>query len=258
MPCDMHRTVRTMLLLAALSMALAACKPTPDGNGEAEAANTPEPTRSETSTPPATTAQTDGPTLAPASRESDPEHWQCGDLLVDSRLSHSATQLDTLQLEFSGQALALQQMNPPSGVRYADSAGNAFAREGDDASLTLASGVQYECTRSTRGSSWTEAAARGIAFRAVGSEPGWLVEIGEGGAPSLHATLDYGQRDIDVAQMHPAAQGFGGKTVDGTTVTVDIQRKACQDGMSGQSFEAEATLVVGGKTYRGCGAYLSD
>ena len=194
----------------------------------------------------------------PASQKGNPEHWQCGELLVESQLGDDAMPLETMQLEFSGQVLVLQQMATPSGMRYADSAGNAFAREGDDASLTLADGGQYECTRSQRASPWTHAATRGITFRAVGNEPGWLVEIGDGGAPSLHASLDYGQRNVDVTQMHPDARGFEGKTADGTTVTLEVLRKTCQDGMSGESFKAEATLVVGGKSYRGCGAFLPE
>lgn len=248
MPSDAHRNVRTILCLAALSIALAACQ-RPDTGPDGD-------TGTEATTTPAVKVSTGTPTSA--STNADVEHWQCGELLVDSQLGNDAMQLDTIQLEFSGQALALQQMASPSGMRYADSAGNAFTREGDDASLTLADGGQYECTQSQRASPWTQAATRGIAFRAVGTEPGWLVEIGKGGAPSLHAALDYGQRSVDVAQMHPATRGFEGKTADGTTVTLEVLRNTCRDGMSGESFEAEATLVVGDKSYRGCGAFLSE
>src|SRR5690606_41512251 len=48
---------------------------------------------------------------------------------------------------------------------------------------------------------WKEAAARGVAFRAVGQEPGWYVEVGGSGAPGLHAVLDYGERTIDIADV---------------------------------------------------------
>lgn len=242
MPCDVHRKVQAIILFAALSMALAACEPAADGERGAVA-----------STSPAVEAPTEAPTSKPTSHKRDAKHWQCGDLPVDSQLHD-----DAMQLKFPGQTLALQQMASAAGMRYADSAGNAFTREGDDASLTLAGGGQYECTRRQRASPWTEAAARGIAFRAVGSEPGWLVDIGKGGVPSLHAILDYGQRSVDVAQMHQATRGFEGRTADGTVVTLEVSRSACQDGMSGESFEAEATLVVGDKSYRGCGAFLSE
>lgn len=39
-------------------------------------------------------------------------------------------------------------------------------------------------------SPWDAAAARGVAFRAVGNEPGWYVEVGRGATAALHATLD--------------------------------------------------------------------
>ncbi len=251
MPCSAHRATRFILPLGVLALTLAACKPIPGGDdvaaGDANAARQ-VPARAQAS--------------LPASPKAKAEHWQCGELLVDSQSSDNpiqagAMQRGTMQLRFSGKVLALQRAPSPSGLRHADAAGNAFVRDGDVATLTLASGVQYECTRTDRASPWTRAAARGIAFRAVGSEPGWLLEIGDGGAPSLHATLDYGQRNVDIAQMHPLARGFTGSTPDGTVVTVEIERTPCRDGMSGESFEAQATLVVGETTYRGCGAYLS-
>ena len=40
--------------------------------------------------------------------------------------------------------------------------------------------------------------------------------------------------------------------------TLSIMREACRDGMSGEAFEATVQLLVGSKTYRGCGAFLGD
>lgn len=184
---------------------------------------------------------------------SGPAHWQCGDLLVDAQLRK-----DTLLVMLSGRSISLQRLDPPDGTRYADRNGNAFTQHDDAAILQLANGSPRDCSRSKRGSPWAEAAKRGITFRAVGSEPGWIVEIGEGGAPTLSASLDYGQRKLDVAQMQPAAVGYRGKTADGTAISLEIQRTPCQDSMSGEKFEATARLAVGDKAYSGCGAYLSE
>jgi putative lipoprotein len=182
-----------------------------------------------------------------------PQHWQCGEVLLDARLEG-----ETMHLAFSGRTLALPHVESLTGARYADAAGNAFMRQSDAATLILAGDEGRDCTRSDRVSPWIEAESRGIAFRAVGSEPGWFVEVDNGASPSLHATLDYGERKVIVAKAQPAGLGFTGKTADGVAVALDIQRARCQDGMSGEAFEATAQLLVGDKTYRGCGAFLAD
>lgn len=109
-------------------------------------------------------------------------------------------------------------------------------------------------------SPWAEAAARGVVIRAVGNEPGWFVEVDNGDMPPLRATLDYGERRIEVASTVSlsSSHGFGGKLADGTDVVLRIKHEPCNDGMSGEAFEASAVLTVGDKQYQGCGAYLSD
>jgi uncharacterized membrane protein len=174
-------------------------------------------------------------------------------VLLDARLD-----AETMHLDFSGRTLALPHVESLTGARYADAAGNQFSRQADVAKLILAGEESRDCARSDRASPWIEAASRGIAFRAVGSEPGWFLEVGKGGSPSLRATLDYGDRQVIVAKARPAGLGFTGTAADGSTVVLEIQRTRCQDGMSGEAFEATARLVVADKTYRGCGAFLAE
>ena len=165
---------------------------------------------------------------------------------------------ETMHLSFSGRTLALPHVESLTGARFADAAGNAFMQLEDHAKLLLAGDESRDCTRSDRVSPWVEAESRGIAFRAVGNEPGWFVEVDNGDSPSLHATLDYGDREVIVAEARPVGLGFTGKTTDGTAVVLEIQRTRCQDGMSGEAFEATAELVVGDKPYLGCGAFLAE
>lgn len=113
-------------------------------------------------------------------------------------------------------------------------------------------------TQAPDASPWEQAKARGIGFRAVGNEPGWLVEVGSGKTPALHAELDYGQRVLDVRHVQTTARGFRGNATDGTRITLDIERVPCRDDMSGQPFPAKATLQVGDKSYSGCGVFLDD
>lgn len=110
-------------------------------------------------------------------------------------------------------------------------------------------------------SPWDAAAARGVAFRAVGNEPGWYVEVGRGAAAALHATLDYGDRKVEVPQAVALdGDGFGyhGTATDGSRVVLRIRREACSDGMSDRSYDTSAVLDVGDASYRGCGVFLGD
>lgn len=105
---------------------------------------------------------------------------------------------------------------------------------------------------------WKEAAARGIAFRAVGQEPGWYVEVGGDDAPGLHAVLDYGERTVDVATVEglDGDRGYRGTAGDGTEVVVRTSDGPCFDSMSGHRFPTTVELAVGDQTYHGCGAHL--
>ena len=246
----------------ALVLMLAACQPpahdpAPAAEAASPAPAPPAPVAPSPSQPPAP-APADGAGTAPpppkaTSGNASTQRWQCGEVLLDARRDG-----ETMHLSFSGRTLALPHVESLAGARFADDAGNAFMQLEDHAKLLLAGDDSRDCTISDRVSPWSDAATRGIGFRAVGNEPGWFVEVGKGESPSLHATLDYGDREVSVARARPAGLGFTGKTADGTTVVLDIQRTRCQDGMSGEAFEATARLLVGDKAYRGCGAFLAD
>lgn len=110
-------------------------------------------------------------------------------------------------------------------------------------------------------SPWDAAAARGVAFRAVGNEPGWYVEVDGGATPALHATLDYGDRKVEVPHaiaLDGDAFGYHGTATDGSVVVLRIRREACSDGMSDRSYNTSVTLDVGDMAYRGCGQFLGD
>ncbi len=184
-------------------------------------------------------------------------YWQCGEVRVGASFDNAA---DRITLSLSGRRLQLPLAVSGSGARYADTAGNEFWTQGGSGTLSLAGEDKRDCEQTDTPSPWDEARARQIGFRAVGSEPGWLVEVGMGEAPALHAQLDYGARKIEVARAQPLEDGpgYSGKTADGTLVELKIERKPCSDAMSGERFDATAELEAGGQTYRGCGAFLFD
>ncbi len=95
----------------------------------------------------------------------------------------------------------------------------------------------------------------GSAFMAIGQEPGWRVEVRPGPPPRLTGSLDYGNRQVEVANAAVTADGWSGRTADGTPVALRFLRKPCEDAMSGEAFEAEATLTVAGEAWHGCGRF---
>lgn len=92
-------------------------------------------------------------------------------------------------------------------------------------------------------------------FRATGNEPGWMAQVTADASPSLHAEVDYGERKFDISPVGQVADGWSGKSADGTAIVLKFERRTCQDSMSGQAFEAAATLTVGDRSYQGCGKF---
>lgn len=230
-----------LLPAAALAVALAACQPsTPPAHDTGTAAD----------------AITDTATLpfeglAPGERI----NFQCADLGVGAIFDEGG---DRVRLSYSGQRLELPAVDAATGFRFADDAGNEFRGTGGDrTALTLAGQERRECHRSNRPSPWDVATDNGIDFRAVGQEPGWLVELVEGdGGATLTAHLDYGQHLLEADGLQREGDSWSGQAADGTSVTLAVEERACADAMSGEQFRAAATLIVDGEQYQGCGAWL--
>jgi uncharacterized lipoprotein YbaY len=190
----------------------------------------------------------DTTTPAAAATGSGPRHWECGDLGVMTRAGAQGLRIDANARTWT--------LSGTSSAGYADTSGNAFRDAGATARLTVDGEAERDCVPARQPAPWNEALLRGVAFRAVGNEPGWFVEVDSGEAPRLRATLDYGERRVEVTARR-SASGFTGQ-VDGEPLRLDIARRACTDGMSGQRFEATATMQIGTKRYAGCGGWLAD
>lgn len=243
-----------ILLPALCVFALAACTraaPPTDPSGPAAAS------ASAPATGDASPASAAAPAAVPAPSAptlTDMTPWQCGDRSIGVRFDPAGA----VTLDLDGRLVTLPQARSGSGARYADDQGNEFWNTGRDARLTLAGQSAVDCTEAATASPWEAARARGAAFRALGTEPGWTAELGSGASPSLHADLDYGERRVQVPQMKSDADAFTGTTADGVAVRLQTTRESCSDGMSDATYPASVTLKVGATTYRGCGRFLTE
>jgi len=103
---------------------------------------------------------------------------------------------------------------------------------------------------------WHAAKLRGVAFRAVGQEPGWLLEITNG--EEILLVSDYGQNRYSFPYVEPQEDKAARRTVFqvNETTSVLIEGKPCSDTMSGESFEVTVEVSLGETVLKGCGRAL--
>jgi len=123
--------------------------------------------------------------------------------------------------------------------------------------LTADNGAQL-LFRRQEAASLQDARTRGIDFRAIGQEPGWVVELTDGG--EITAVLDYGATSLTLPTPSSATAEDGTVVYDASTDTdhliLRIKRKICIDAMSGESHPSTVELLVNDKPYQGCGDRL--
>lgn len=91
--------------------------------------------------------------------------------------------------------------------------------------------------------------ARPEAYMALGTEPGWTLEITPG---LLNYTGDYG--DTRILEPNPGARPiFNGERYAGKRLAVDITHVECSDGMSDRRYRDSVTVTADAKTVKGCG-----
>jgi uncharacterized membrane protein len=111
------------------------------------------------------------------------------------------------------------------------------------------------------GDVWEQAKEDGIQFRAVGNEPGWLVEVK--GDQKIKFVNDYGNLEIK-APVDDLWLGPAGEDKiyyienDVIQFQVIIMKKSYQDSMSGEVFPYQVRVVFPNKSYVGGGRLLNE
>jgi uncharacterized membrane protein len=104
---------------------------------------------------------------------------------------------------------------------------------------------------------WHKAKLRGVAFRAVGQEPGWLLEITNG--VEILLVTEYGSTRTSMPYVEPLVHQEERRTeyvLEAYRTTVEIRGEPCTDVMSGESFEVTVTIFQPDRKLHGCGRAL--
>ena len=125
----------------------------------------------------------------------------------------------------------------------------------DLASQTGASPASSETSALAQMPTWEGARAAGVEFRAVGQEPGWIVDVYTQNRILL--LLDYGEMLIELPRAEPTYPAEGATRYEtqggGHTAIITIRRTPCEDAMSGEPYPSTVEVVIDGRTLRGCG-----
>jgi uncharacterized membrane protein len=102
---------------------------------------------------------------------------------------------------------------------------------------------------------WDGARAAGVDFRAIGQEPGWMIDIYT--QDRIVALMDYGQMLMEFPRSEPSTPAEGAMLYEtqggGHTLSVTIRRAPCEDAMSGEAYPSTVEVVIDGRTLNGCG-----
>jgi len=183
--------------------------------------------------------------------------WACDD--GSAAVTRLVADPPAVLLRLDGSTHRLPQQVAASGVRYEDDT-LQWWEKGAQAMLQRKPATPSVNCRENRPQSLIEdARARGVTFRGLGNEPGWLLEIG----PLQRVRMDgaYGALKLVFDELVPRADAATGQPIyegrsDGHHLRFTIGNPPCQDDMSGQPFPATVLLEVDGQALRGCGQPL--
>jgi len=150
------------------------------------------------------------------------------------------------------------QVAAASGAKYAVE-DVVFWSKGDEATLEIGGRRWTACRLAPARVPWEDARLRGVAFRALGNEPGWTLEIEPG--QRMVFLGDYGATRVTTPVPAPAMDPATGRTTyHATTEAHDLEvlvdDEPCADDMSGELFEVTVTVRSNERTYHGCGRHL--
>jgi membrane-bound inhibitor of C-type lysozyme len=152
---------------------------------------------------------------------------------------------------------ALPHVAAASGARYSEG-GITYWSKGEEALLEVRGTEHLTCANNRRSAVWEHAKLNGADFRAVGNEPGWLLEIYP---RRMVLVTDYGENRYEFETPDPVENPEERRTTyeaadRGVHVLVVLEGRECRDTMSDEEFETTVAVRLNETTYRGCGRPL--
>ena len=153
--------------------------------------------------------------------------------------------------------LVLSQVRAASGTKYVEG-DVTFWSKGHDVMLEVDGQRFSDCKLNRARVPWEDARRRGVSFRAVGNEPGWVVEVRD--ARNILFKGDYGATvllftDPVMTSEEEGVRQYSAQTA-GHKLRLHIDDAFCRDSMADIEYPATVTLEVDGRSYRGCGRDL--
>jgi putative lipoprotein len=232
-------------------LALLACRPTPERSaGE-------EPQGEGAASAPAAGIE---PPAASADRFTPPDSARTFVYECDNRFEYVVRAAgDTTWVYVDHRVVRLPVTPAATGRRYSDGR-NTFWTQGEEGLLELDGRAYGGCRNNVSRAIWEHAARQGIDFRAIGQEPGWLLEIDEGKQVMMLA--DYGEKRVVMPAAAPQIDPKTGRKIyrlktEAHRLNIEITNQPCADVMSGERYPATVVVTLDGREYRGCGRALT-
>ena len=130
---------------------------------------------------------------------------------------------------------------------------------GQTASIQLDNRSLENCRNDSRAAVWEAAKLRGVSYRAIGQEPGWVLEIDRDQGFLLVSDYGSSRERIPYAEplSNPATRTARYESqLDGEVLVIEITGVDCRDSMSGESFESRVTVNWRNDQLQGCGRAL--
>lgn len=160
-----------------------------------------------------------------------------------------------------GDTVSLPHVTSASGVRYRDEA-TQFWSKGEEAMLDW-DGKHYNSCRNNRMRAiWEHAKLNGVDFRAVGNEPGWVLELRDNnGIGSINFTTYYGNTGYFFPSIERKTERSARRTIyhaesGEQQIKVVLEGFHCNDSMADISYETTVTVFVDDREFWGCGRAL--
>lgn len=166
---------------------------------------------------------------------------------------------DSATVDLGPRTSTLGRVPSGSGARY-EGNGVVLWSWGEEASLERDAVRHRGCQGTPAAGPWEEARLLGVEFRAVGQEPGWVLELHREGW--LRIVADYGALTAVVEDPERVADETGAVVYRGEArggeVTTVIREAPCRDTMSGEAFSYSVVLELNGRELWGCGRVTGE